>query len=210
MENNQTIVNNNNNKIIIILTIVIVLLLVVIVALGMIITNGQCNEYSKDNINQDKVDDYVNDLLDDDKDKYDVDIEILSMDDPSIISFSPNHHLYVSGRMNLAFKEDNFHIVGLEGYCIGDKDEKYMIYGPASEVGMSFANGDTVFELVDTIGNDAGDVIYQDGARKNSSEIDWKNVKIKLCKIEKLYTVYTKDSKTVTSYTEINYEKNFD
>jgi len=209
MENNQNMVKNNN-KVIVILAIVIILLLVVICALGMILANGEYKEYKQENDVQDKVDDYIDDLIDDDNDEYDVDIEILSMNEPSIISLSPNHHLYITGDMNLTFKEEDFRVVGLVGYCLGDKNEKYMIYGPASEVGMSFNNGDTSYELVETIGDKDGDVRYPDGSKKNSGDVDWDNVKIKSCKIEKLYTVYNKNGKTITSYIETNYEKNFD
>lgn len=207
MEKNSD--KKNNNVIITILAIVVVLLLVVCIRLGIIIANGEYKECNKD-IVQDKINDTVQNYMPLENNEYDVYIDIFSIDKPSIISISPNHHLYVSGDMNISFKEENFHIVGLEGYCLGDKNEKYMIYGPSTEIGMSFKNGDTVFELVETIGDEDGDVRYSDGTVKSSSEVVWENVKIKSCKIEKLYTVYTKDGKTVTSYTELDYEEQFD
>lgn len=205
MENNQIV--RSNNKVIIILSGVIILLLIVIIALGMIIGNKEY-KYCHDD-DKDKVDEYIDEVIKNNQDEYDVYINILSMNKPEIMTGEGlNHNLYITGNMRLTFKEDNFHVVGLEGYCLGEENEKYMIYGPkGSEI--SFNNGDTIYELVESINDDDGDVIYSDGTRKNSGDIDWDNVKIKSCKIERLYTVYTKNGKKVTSYTDINYEKQF-
>lgn len=204
---NNNIVKSNNHKVVLILTIVIILLLVVIIALGMIIA-GKEYKYCHDNTKQDKVDEYIDEVIKNNQDEYDIDIEILSMNKPIINQGSLNHHLYITGDMNIYFKEDNFHVVGLEGYCLGEENEKYLVYGP-KESEITFNNDDMEYYLVESIDDEDGDVIYPDGTRKNSSDIDWNNIKIESCKIEKLYTVYTKDGKTVTSYTEINYEKNF-
>lgn len=208
MENNN-IVRSNNQKVVMILTIVIILLLVVIVALGMVIANKEY-KYCNDNTKQDKVDEYIDEVIKNNQDEYDVYINILSMNKPDIMTGEGlSHHLYITGNMRLSFNEENFHVVGLEGYCLGEENEKYMIYGPkGSEI--TFNNGDTIYELVETINDENGDLIYPDGTKKSSSEIDWKNVKIKSCKIEKLYTVYNINGKSATGYTEINYEKQFD
>lgn len=209
MENNQNIVKCNSHKVVWILTVVIVLLLVVIIALGMIIA-GKEYKYCNDNTKQDKVDEYIDEVIKNNQDEYDVYINILSMNKPDIMTGEGlSHHLYITGNIRLNFNENNFHVVGLEGYCLGEENEKYMIYG-AKESEITFNNGDTSYELVETIGDEDGDVRYPDGTRQNSSDIDWKNVKIKSCEIENLYTVYNKNGRMVTSYTELDYEKNFD
>lgn len=211
MENNQVIVKGNRDKRILILTIVVVVQLVIIIILGMVIAKEEfkyCND-----VVEDKVDDYIDkDIADNcmsqNYNEYDVDIEILSMNKPIIDSNNMNHHMYVTGKMMLNFKEENFQVVGLDGFCIGKDNEKYKIYGPEG-VEVSFNNGDTEYYLTESFNDEDGDVIYPDGTIKSNADVDWETVRIKYCKIENLYTAYNKNGKTITSYTRLDYEKNF-
>lgn len=147
------------------------------------------------------------DSIDNNKEK--VDIKILSIDNINIEEDSPNHNMSIGGTMKLSFDQDKFLAVVLEGYCIGENNEKYMMTGPGSGE-ISFKNGSINFGLVNTINNHTGDVIYSDGTTKTSLEIDWKNVKIKSCTVERM-VAYTSESNGNTSIvSELNFEKNFE
>jgi len=138
-----------------------------------------------------------------------IDIEILSIDNVNIEEDSPNHKMSVGGTMKLSFNQDKFIAVVLAGYCIGTNDEKYIMTGPGSGA-ISFNDGDTNFWLVNTINNQTGDVIYSDGTTKKSSEINWQNVKIKSCTVERMIA-YTLESNGNTSIvSELNFEKKFE
>lgn len=134
-----------------------------------------------------------------------INVEILSMDEPTIGLDWPNEKMRVTGNINLSFDEDIYDVVVLTGYCLGEQNEKYNIHGPGSGA-ISFHNSDKEYILVNTITQN-GDIIYPDGTSKDSNDVDWSTVKIKSCKIEKAIA-YFFDS-TTTIETEVNYEKTF-
>lgn len=133
-----------------------------------------------------------------------IDIEILNIDSPSIIEDSPSHNLRVPGSMRLSFDQNKFISVSLTGFCIGSNGEKYIMTGPGSGA-IGYNSGDVTFNLVNSINNRTGDVIYTDGTTKKSSEIDWNNVEIKSCTIEKVIGV----TQNETIENEINFTKEF-
>lgn len=133
-------------------------------------------------------------------------IDNISIEKVTVSKDSPNNHLFVSGKIKISYDENKYFSVNLSGYCIGSNDEKYIIYGPGSGK-ISYYNYDTELNMIETINNQIGDVIYSDGNVKSNSEINWDDVKIKSCKIDKL-TAYLKNSSETTKIeTDLNYEK---
>ena len=175
--------------------------------------NGDNNNTKNENINDnnnntknENINDNNNNMKNESNKK--IDIEILSLDKVTITEDGPNHNMSVSGTMRLSFEQDEFIAVVLSGFCIGTNGEKYMMTGPGSGA-ISYKDGDTTFNLVNTINNQTGDVIYSDGTVKKSMDINWKNVKIQSCTVEAM-TAYTLESNGKTSIVnELNFDKNF-
>ncbi len=195
---------------------VIALLIVVIIILALL-----CYLFATDTIslNTNKINDNKDKISNDDRKIYEenkntvennkISIKILDMETPNINTEAINHTLSVEGKMELSFDESEVISVSITGYCLGQNNEKYVMIGPESGL-ISFHNGDTEFKLVNTINNNTGDVIYTDGTVKYSNEIDWNNVKIKYCNIEKSKVIY-KDNNGNTSEQEVelNFKKNY-
>lgn len=119
--------------------------------------------------------------------------------------YSGNTRIHVNGTINLSFDKNKYEGIMLSGYCLGSNGEKYLMHGPGDGRTLYSNNGDndTVLSLTENIPQD---IKYSDGTVKGWSEIDWNNVKIKYCKIDKLEAVL-KDGSSVEM--ELNYEKNF-
>ena len=114
-----------------------------------------------------------------------VEAKILSIDDVKISKDDTNNKLQVEGKMKLSFSEEKYYDVTIWGYCLGDENEKYIIYGPDNEE-KSYHDGNHKFTLVNTVNSESGDVIYKDGTTKKFNDIEWDNVRIKYCKIDKI------------------------
>lgn len=139
---------------------------------------------------------------------YEIKVENLTIDDVIVIEDSPNNHLKISGKLKISYDENVYFPVVLSGYCVGSENEKYFIFGPGSEA-ISYYNSDTEFQMRETINSQTGDVRYSDGTLKTNDDVDWKNVKIKSCKIDKVSAYLKSDGKTMIE-TTLDYEKNFD
>lgn len=181
-----------------VLAVLVIVLSLIVIAMGVYIV---VNKDEKEVISNDKVE--LKDLT--------IDNAIVNLD-------GPNHHLIVTGKMNLSFDEDEdndtFKVVNLSGYCLGQNDEKYLIHGPQSGV-ISFHNGETELSMGNTINNQTGDVFNSDGTVKPLDDVDWSKVKIKYCKVDKMIVyISEKDgnlaSTVSTTETELNYEKYFE
>ena len=128
-----------------------------------------------------------------------INVEILSMDNPIINVDIPDGELSITGKMNISYDED-YSAVTFEGYCVGENGEHFDITGPSWGT-VSFYSGDTEYSMTNTLSKD---------------KINWNNVRIKLCRINSA-TAYitTKDENTgfstitYTVSTNINYEKTF-
>lgn len=137
---------------------------------------------------------------------YKIKIENLTINDITINEDTPNNHLTISGNLKISYDENVYFPVMLSGYCVGSENEKYFIFGPSGAI--SYYNSDTELRMVETINSQTGDVRYSDGTLKMNAEVDWKNVKIKSCKIDKISAYLKSDSKTMIEIT-LDYEKNF-
>ena len=143
-----------------------------------------------------------------------INVEILSMNDPVIFSENGSLNLGVQGKLNISYDEDIYFPVVLDGYCLDENNVRYNIYGP-SPGAISFYNTDKEYFLGNTINSQDGDVVYPDGTRKSSLKVDWHDVVIKSCKIEKVVAYISETDETglasmdTTVETEINYEKIF-
>ena len=192
--------SQRNNKGVIILLIIVIVILSV---LCILFATGTISLKSNDVDNKENVDSNTTKNTIEN-----VEIEILSLDNVNITENSPNHKMSVNGTMRLSFNQDKFIAVVLSGFCTGANDEKYMMVGPGNGA-VSYKDGETTFGLVNSINNQSGDVIYQDGTVKTSGDINWKNVNIKSCTVEKLIA-YTLESDGKTSIvTELNFKKQF-
>ena len=140
----------------------------------------------------------------------DIQLKILSIDELKVGSEYVNHKMYVYGKMELSYNEDKYFPLTMSGYCIDDKNIRYNIYGPGSGA-ISYYNSDTTFALVNTINNENGDIILEDGTTKKISdiEIDWDNIKIKSCVIEKLNAFTKESNSSLSKEMVLNIKKNF-
>ncbi len=127
-----------------------------------------------------------------------INVEILSMSDPTIFSESGSLNLGIRGQMSISYDEDTYDSVVLKGYCLGNNNEKYDMDGPTGGP-VSFYNKDTEYSL-----------------SANNNEVNWHNVVIKSCKIDKAIAYISETDKNTglshivtTIETEINYEKSF-
>lgn len=207
-----------NNKLVIILLIVIIailLLLVVLLTTGTISfksntidNNSQTNENNNEDIkennksnntNNDAIDEKNNNNQISDK----VDIE-LSMNTASVTKEGPNARIHIKGTIKLSYDNNKYAGVTLSGYCLGADNEKYLISGPGD--GRALFHNDENNKLLLTE-NIPQSIQYSDGTSKEWSEIDWDNVKIKYCKIEKM-TAWSNDG-TNNYETTLNIEKEF-
>lgn len=137
----------------------------------------------------------------------DISITILSMNKPILSTETPNHVMTVTGEMKLSFNEKKYSVVNIIGSCTGKDGEKYSIFGP-SEGAISLHNGETEYQMVESIGNDE-DAIYPDGTIKKHKDIDWTKVEIKSCEIESLKAFSYTGNNEILVTKKINYKKEF-
>lgn len=188
----------NNQGIIILLTTIIIMLSILCILFATETISLKNNNTNKDNIENSETNNNINKI----------NIKVLSLDEVKIFKDSPNHHLSINGTMELSFNQDNFLSVSLIGNCIGSNNEKYIMTGTGSGM-LTYKDGDTKFNLVNTINNQDGDVIYPDGTTKKSSEMDWNNVKIKSCTVEKMIAYPSESNGNTQIITNLNFKKEF-
>lgn len=190
----------NNNKGVIALLIVIIIILAtlcVLFATGTISFNSNKanNNDTNENVNK-------NNNIETNDDKINIDI---SMNNVSVLKDAPNAKISVVGTINLSYDNTKYTGVTLSGYCLGNENEKYLIHGPGD--GRVLFHNDNNVEL--TLTEDIPqNVEYTDGTIKAWSEIDWENVKIKYCKIEKMTAIL--NDGTNHPETVLNVEKSFE
>lgn len=136
-----------------------------------------------------------------------INISILSMNNPSIHTGGPNHVMTISGEMELSFDESKYPVVNIIGFCYGSNDEKYSVFAPGSGA-VSLHSGETTYALVETINTDS-DVIYADGTKKMWKDINWNDVNIKSCEIVELRAYSQIDGDEIVLTRKINYKKEF-
>lgn len=134
-------------------------------------------------------------------DKIDIDLSISNV---SVDKDSPNAKISVIGTINLSYDNNKYAGVALSGYCLGTDNEKYLIWGPGDGRVLFHNDSNNILTLTENIPQD---VKYTDGTVKVWSEVDWENVKIKYCKIEKMTAILKEGS----DYPEtvLNIEKEF-
>ena len=188
MENEKN--NKGKNRVLILLIIIIVILLtlVILFATGIISFkfDNSVNDSSKNNVT---TNDNVNISL--------------SIDNVEVEKDAINSSMAVTGTLNLSYNINKYAGVALSGYCLGNSGEKYLVHGPGNGH-VLFGNGEQVLYLSEDIPQD---VVYPDGTSKSLQEIDWNNVKIKYCKIDKMTAVLKEG--TDNPQIELNFEKSF-
>lgn len=189
------------------LVVLVIILSLLVVGLGGYIVYDKLLG-DKDIDNKNNMAEVKNDYVTDNDNDDEIKLDIISIDDVSIDMDRPNEKLWIEGKMTLNFDESKYFPVFLSGYCLGSDDEKYFIHGPGSGT-VSFNNGDNIFRLVNSINDENGDVVYKDGTTKKN--VDFSNVKIKYCKIDKLTAYKINDGNesdsNISVTIELNYEK---
>ena len=183
-----------NNKGVIILLIVIIIILS---SLCVLFATNTISFKSNNTINDTSNNDDVNDKID----------VNLSINNVIISEDAPNSKLFLDGTINLSYDNNKYAGVALSGYCLGNNNEKYLIHGPG-DGHVLFHDDNSILSLTENIPQN---IEYSDGTTKSWEEIDWSNVKIKYCKIEKMITVLNNGtSETNNPEIALNVEKFFD
>jgi len=190
--------NQNNNKGVIALLIVII---VILATLCVLFATGTIS-FNSNNINNKKIiqDNNENNNINDKNET--INIKILSIDNVSIDKDAPNEKMFVTGKMNLSYKSSDFITTSMSGYCVGKNNEKYTIHPGSGWV--KYNDTENSFSLANTITN--SDVVYLNGTTKAARDINWDDVEIKSCIIEK-FNALTTDSKSISI--ELNFKKEF-
>lgn len=183
------------------IVLVIILSLLVLGLGGYIVYDKVLSDKEIDNIKESNINNKDNFVNNDNNLAFD--FEIKSIESVEIIADSPNNKLFVRGNMNLLYDEEKYFPVTLSGYCLDENNNKYNIYGPGTGA-ISFYNNDKDFTMVNSINSSDGDVIEANGNKKFANEIDWNNVKIISCNIEKA-SARIKENDTYISK-DLNYE----
>lgn len=111
-----------------------------------------------------------------------------------------DNHLTLAGTINLSMDDNLYEGVSLEGYCIDTNNKRYSMYGPQDGRAL-FHNGANDLSLSEDL--------------KIVKNVNWKNVTIKYCKIDKMtaYVATIDDNNlaklSITKSIDLNYEKNF-
>ena len=126
----------------------------------------------------------------------------LSIGNVTVSKDAPNAKISVDGTIDLSYDNSKYIGVTLSGYCLGTDNEKYLIHGPG-DGGALFHNGNNSLTLTEDIPQN---IEYSDGTVKAWSEIDWNNVKIKYCKIEKMTAILNDGSDGIETVLDVEKE----
>ena len=137
-----------------------------------------------------------------DKDDKDIDFK-MTLGDVSINLNGVNTKLSLDGTLDLSYDSNKYLGASISGYCLGTNNEKYLIHGPGDGATLYY-NGNNI-KLMFTE-NVPQNVEYTDGTVKDISQVDWNNVKIKYCKVDKI-VLTSNDNNNLEK--EVNIEKNF-
>lgn len=128
----------------------------------------------------------------------------LSIGNVSISEDAPNSKILVDGTIDLLYDSSKYAGVTLFGYCLGSDNEKYLMDGPGDGRTLFHNDGDNNLTLTEDISRN---IEYSDGTVKAWSEINWENIKIKYCKIEKMTAILNDGSNQQEIV--LNVEKSF-
>lgn len=181
--------NNKGGIVLLVVIIVIILVLVILLATGTI-------SFKSDNTARDT---QGNNTTENDN----VDIN-LSIGNVTISQDAPNSKILVDGTIDLSYDNNKYAGVTLSGYCLGADNEKYLMNGPGDGRALFHNDGDSKLTLTEDIPQN---IESPDGTVKAWSDVDWKNVKIKYCKIEKMTAILNEGSNHPE--TVLNVEKEF-
>lgn len=188
MENEK---KENWKKIFIILLIIIIMILLTLVLLFATgIIKFKFSNFQNNNVNLNN----------------EVDIN-LSIDNVVVDKDAPNSKIAVTGTINLSYDSSKYRGVKLSGYCFGTSGEKYHIIGPGDGRTLFYNDGNNYLALAEGIPQN---IEYSDGTSKSWDEVDWSNVKIKYCKIDKM-TAILNGVNNLEDWPErvLNFEKSF-
>ena len=136
----------------------------------------------------------------------DVRIKVLSIDDVEVGNNLINHPMSVKIKIDLDYDESKVSGVNISGYCIDDENTKYNIHGPGSGANFFYKNSDEYVLVNSTDMNGKSEVYLSDGSLKES--IDWDNVKIRSCTIEKANVFSAGDSINKLNSVDLNFKQN--
>lgn len=189
---------NNNKGVVALLIVIIVILATLCVLFATKTISFNSNDVDNNQINQDNNEN--NNNINEKNET--INIKILSIDNVSIDKDAPNEKMFVTGKMNLSYKSSDFITTSISGYCVGKNNEKYTIHPGSGWI--KYNDTENSFSLANTITN--SDVVYLDGTTKTARDINWDDVEIKSCIIEK-FNALTTNSKSISI--ELTFKKEF-
>ena len=125
--------------------------------------------------------------------------------DSAKVFYAPNLHMTINGKFALEGNYDDYLNVYFYGYCYDVDNNKYNIMAPS--IGRKYNIGENRLDASEMLEYDYGKKydIYTD----NTSKKEWKEIKIKSCRFDKMTTTILKDGKSLQLSEEINFDKTF-
>ena len=118
---------------------------------------------------------------------------------------APNYHLSIDGKFVLEGNYDNYLNVYFNGYCFDVDNNKYNIMAPS--IGHKYVIGENHLDASEILEYDYGK--QYDIYTNNASKKEWKEIKIKSCRFNKMTTTVLKNGKSLQLSEEINFDKTF-
>lgn len=133
-----------------------------------------------------------------------VTVKSFEIDSAKVVN-APNYHMTINGKFVLEGNYDDYLNVYFYGYCYDVDNNKYNIMAPS--IGHKYDIGENRLDASEMLEYDYGKQydIYTD----NSSKKEWKEIKIKSCRFDKMTTTILKDGKSLQLSEEINFDKTF-
>lgn len=138
-------------------------------------------------------------------DSNDKDIDFkMTLGDVSINLNGVNTKLSLDGTLDLSYDSNKYLGASISGYCLGNNNEKYLIHGPGDGATLYYNGNDIKLMFTENVPQN---VEYTDGTVKDISQVDWNNVKIKYCKVDKIVLISNDNNNNLEK--EVKIEKNF-
>ena len=135
-------------------------------------------------------------------DDKDIDFK-MTLGDVSINLNGVNTKLSLDGTLDLSYDSNKYLGASISGYCLGNNNEKYLILGPGDGATLYYNGNDIKLMFTENVPQN---VEYTDGTVKDISQVDWNNVKIKYCRVDKIVLI-SNDNNNLEK--EVKTEKNF-
>ena len=181
----------NNKGVIVLLVVIIVILATLCALLATGVINLNSNEVTNNDTDVDKWNSIVT-------------VKSFEIDSAKVVN-APNYHLAIDGKFVLEGNYDDYLNVYFYGYCYDVDNNKYNVMAPS--IGHKYDIGENRLDASEMLEYDYGKQydIYTD----NSGKKEWKEIKIKSCRFDKMTTTILENDKSLQLSEEINFDKSF-